>query len=408
MNNVLSYMTFIPVAGAAIVLALPNNAKLIRWVSALATVPPLLMAIWLFKNFDRAVPGFQFVEDYTWIPAYNISYTMGVDGLSISMILLTALLSFLCIFASFGIEKAVKGYFALFLLLDAGMMGVFCALDFFLFYVFWEVMLLPMYFLIGIWGGPRREYAAIKFFLYTLFGSVLMLLAILALYFSTDPHTFDMRIMMAQANKYSTQVIPMWPFSGLRWGSQHVIWMALFIGFAIKIPAFPFHTWLPDAHVEAPTAISVILAGVLLKMGTYGILRINFGILPTASVWAGFAMATFGTINILYGAFCAFAQKDLKKLVAYSSVSHMGYCLVGMAAFTQTGFNGALMQMFNHGTITSMLFILVGVIYDRAHTREIDKFGGMATQMPKYAAFFGFAFMASLGLPGLSGFIGEV
>jgi len=223
MNNVLTYMTFIPVAGAAIVLALPNNAKLIRWVSAVATVPPLLMAIWLFKNFDRAVPGFQFVEDYTWIPAYNISYTMGVDGLSISMILLTALLSFLCIFASFGIEKAVKGYFALFLLLDAGMMGVFCALDFFLFYVFWEVMLLPMYFLIGIWGGPRREYAAIKFFLYTLFGSVLMLLAILALYFSTDPHTFDMRIMMAQANKYSTQVIPMWPFSGLRWGFQHVI-----------------------------------------------------------------------------------------------------------------------------------------------------------------------------------------
>jgi NADH-quinone oxidoreductase subunit M len=187
-----------------------------------------------------------------------------------------------------------------------------------------------------------------------------------------------------------------------------VIWIALFIGFAIKIPMFPFHTWLPDAHVEAPTAISVILAGVLLKMGTYGILRINFAILPTATQWAGMAMAVFGTINILYGAFCAFAQKDLKKLVAYSSVSHMGYCLVGMAAFTQTGFNGAVMQMFNHGTITSMLFILVGVIYDRAHTRDINKFGGMATQMPKYAAFFGFAFMASLGLPGLSGFIGEV
>jgi len=209
MDNVLTYMTFIPLAGAALVLALPNNAKLIRWVSAAATVPPLLMAIWLFSKFDRTEAGFQFREKYEWIPAYNISYYMGVDGLSISMVLLTALLCFLCIFASFGIEKAVKGYFALFLMLDAGMMGVFCALDFFLFYIFWEVMLLPMYFLIGIWGGPRREYAAIKFFLYTLFGSVLMLIAILALYFGSDPHTFDMTVLMAQGNKFSTQMLPM-------------------------------------------------------------------------------------------------------------------------------------------------------------------------------------------------------
>src|SRR5581483_2215890 len=215
MDNVLTYMTFIPVAGAAVVLALPNNAKLIRWVSAAATLPPLLMAIWLFKNFDRAKPGFQFIEVYCWIPSFNISYTMGVDGLIISMILLTALLRFNCIFASFGIEKAVKGYFALFLLLDAGMMGVFCALDFFLFYVFWEVMQLPMYFLIGIWGGPRCEYAAIKFFLYTLFGSVLMLLAILALYFTTNPHTFDMRIMIKQGASYSTTPLGIWPFDSL-------------------------------------------------------------------------------------------------------------------------------------------------------------------------------------------------
>src|SRR6185437_5753536 len=380
MNNVLTYMTFIPVAGAAIVLALPNNAKLIRWVSAVATVPPLLMAIWLFKNFDRAVPGFQFVEDYTWIPAYNISYTMGVDGLSISMILLTALLSFICIFASFGIEKAVKGYFALFLLLDAGMMGVFCALDFFLFYVFWEVMLLPMYFLIGIWGGPRREYAAIKFFLYTLFGSVLMLLAILALYFTTNPHTFDMRVMMA-----------------------------LFIGFAIKIPAFPFHTWLPDAHVEAPTAISVILAGVLLKMGTYGILRVNFPILPAATHdLAWLFLGVVGTVNIVYGAMCAMAQTDYKKLIAYSSISHMGYVMLGLASFTAIGINGAVLQMFNHGTITAMLFILVGVVYDRAHHREINGFGGLAQQMPLYTGITGFAFFAALGLPGLSAFISEV
>src|SRR5689334_8496726 len=314
MENVLTYMTFIPVAGAAIVLALPNNAKLIRWVSAAATLPPLLMAVWLFKNFDRAKAGFQFIEDYTWIPSYNISYTMGVDGLSISMVLLTALLSFLCIFASFGIEKAVKGYFALFLLLDTGMVGVFIALDFFLFYVFWEVMLLPMYFLIGIWGGPRREYAAIKFFLYTLFGSVLMLLAILALYFTSEPHTFDMTQLIAQSANFSTKLIGVWPFDSqhLRWGFQHIVWMALFIGFAIKIPAFPFHTWLPDAHVEAPTAISVILAGVLLKMGTYGILRINYPMLLQAT--ADLALVFLGALgawNIIYGALCAMAQKDL-------------------------------------------------------------------------------------------------
>src|SRR5574341_1840025 len=224
MENVLTYMTFIPVAGAVLVLLLPSdNFKLIRWVSAAATVPPLLMAVWLFNHFDRTNAGFQFIEKYQWIPAYNISYYMGVDGLSISMVLLTALLCFLCIFASWGIDKAVKGYFALFLMLDAGMMGVFCALDFFLFYVFWEVMLLPMYFLIGIWGGPRREYAAIKFFLYTLLGSILMLLAILALYFTVAPYTFDMRILMSQAGTYSTQVLPIWPFHLWGWGFQHVI-----------------------------------------------------------------------------------------------------------------------------------------------------------------------------------------
>ncbi len=409
MENVLTYMTFIPLAGAVIVLALPNNANLIRWFSAAVTTPPLLMAIWLFVNFDRGQAGFQFMEKYQWIPAYNISYFMGVDGLSISMVLLTALLSFICIFASFGIDKAVKGYFSLFLMLDAGMMGVFCALDFFLFYIFWEVMLLPMYFLIGIWGGPRREYAAIKFFLYTLFGSVLMLLAILALYFSSEPHTFDMTVLMAQADKYGTQPLAMWPCNLWGWGFQHVVWMALFIGFAIKIPAFPFHTWLPDAHVEAPTAISVILAGVLLKMGTYGILRINFPMLPVATADLAFwFLGALGAWNIIYGALCAMAQKDLKKLVAYSSVSHMGYVMLGMASFTTQGINGAVLQMFNHGTITGMLFLLVGVVYDRAHHRDIDGFGGMAAIMPVYTGVTALAFFASMGLPGLSGFISEV
>jgi NADH-quinone oxidoreductase subunit M len=266
-----------------------------------------------------------------------------------------------------------------------------------------------MYFLIGIWGGPRREYAAIKFFLYTLFGSVLMLLAILALYFNTEPNTFDMTVMMSQGNRFGTEPVAMWPFNQWGWGFQHVVWMALFIGFAIKIPAFPFHTWLPDAHVEAPTAISVILAGVLLKMGTYGILRTNFPMLPAATADLSFwFLGALGAWNIIYGAFCAMAQKDLKKLVAYSSVSHMGYVMLGMASFTTQGINGAVLQMFNHGTITGMLFLLVGVIYDRAHHRDIEGFGGLAAIMPLYTGVTALAFFASMGLPGLSGFISEV
>jgi NADH-quinone oxidoreductase subunit M len=250
-----------------------------------------------------------------------------------------------------------------------------------------------MYFLIGIWGGPRREYAAIKFFLYTLLGSVLLLLGILALYFYNGAHTFDMTVL--------------WQNNGYARYFQNLVWFAFFIGFAIKVPVFPFHTWLPDAHVEAPTAISVILAGVLLKMGTYGMMRINFPILPEATRHFALFLAVMGVINILYGALCAMAQKDLKKLVAYSSVSHMGYCLLGMAAITVAGMNGALLQMFNHGTTTAMLFLLVGVIYDRAHHREINGFGGLAVQMPIYTGIVALAFFASLGLPGLSGFISE-
>ncbi len=397
MDHILTYMTFIPIAGALIVLCLPSNKPdWIRWGAAAATVPPLLMAIWLFVNFDRTKAGFQFVEKAAWIPSFNIEYFVGVDGISITMVLLTALLSFLCMFASFGIEKAVKGYFALFLLLDAAMMGVFVSLDFFLFYIFWELMLLPMYFLIGIWGGPRREYAAIKFFLYTLAGSVLMLLALLALYFHQTPHTFDMTKLMEAHTTYSHNF-------------QVIVWLALFIGFAIKIPAFPFHTWLPDAHVEAPTAISVILAGVLLKMGTYGILRINFGMLPEATAQLSYyCLGALGAFNIVYGALCAMAQKDLKKLVAYSSISHMGYVMLGMAAFTPQGIQGAVLQMFNHGTVTAMLFLLVGVIYDRAHHRDIEGFGGLASIMPVYTGMTALAFFAALGLPGLSAFISEV
>src|SRR5436190_1739601 len=409
MEHLLTWMIFFPLIGAAAILLLPDDRHdLIRWVATLATVPGLFLACVLWRQFEPE-SGFQFVQRTPWIASYNIEYFVGVDGLSITMVLLTALLSTICMIASFGIEKAVKGYFALFLLLETGMMGTFVSLDFFLFYVFWEVMLLPMYFLIGIWGGPRREYAAIKFFLYTLFGSVLMLLALLALYFNSEPHTFDMTVMIAQANKYGTQPLPFWPFDQLGWGFQHLVWMALFIGFAIKIPAFPFHTWLPDAHVEAPTAISVILAGVLLKMGTYGILRINYPMLPVATAdLAYWFLGALGAWNIIYGALCAMAQTDLKKLVAYSSVSHMGYVMLGMASFTTQGINGAVLQMFNHGTITGMLFLLVGVVYDRAHHRDIDGFGGLAAIMPVYTGVTALAFFASMGLPGLSGFISEV
>lgn len=396
-TNVLTWMIFLPLIGAIVVLCLPRNAaNLIRGTATFFTIPPLVMAVWLYQHFDRTTNEMQFVTKIPWIPSFNIQYFIGVDGISITMVLLTALLSFICIIASFGIEKAMKAYFALFLVLDAAMMGVFCALDFFLFFVFWEVMLLPMYFLIGIWGGPRREYAAIKFFLYTMVGSVLMLVAMLALYFYAEPHTFDLLELASRSSSYST-------------GFQRLAWVALFIGFAIKIPAFPFHTWLPDAHVEAPTAISVILAGVLLKMGTYGILRINYPILPAATLdFAFYLLIALGTWNIVYGALCAMAQTDFKKLIAYSSISHMGYVMFGMATMTSEGINGAVLQMFNHGTVTAMLFLLVGVIYDRAHHREINGFGGLAGIMPFYTGWTALAFFAAMGLPGLSAFISEV
>lgn len=408
LSNVLSWIVFLPIIGAVVVMLVPRHAKqatMIRGISVIATGLQLLLAVFIFMKFDRNTATMQMVEQAKWIPSYNIEYFVGIDGLSVSMVLLTALLSFICIFASFGIEKAVKAYFALFLLLDAGMMGVFCALDFFLFYVFWEVMLLPMYFLIGVWGGPRREYAAIKFFLYTLFGSVLMLVAMLVFYFNVkDPvtggHTFNMLHMMDQTLH-----------QGLlsQFNVRLLVFVALYIGFAIKIPAFPFHTWLPDAHVEAPTPISVILAGVLLKMGIYGLLRISYPVLPDAMRYKPFAygFTIIAVINIVYGALCAMAQKDLKKMVAYSSIGHMGVVMLGMVGLTPLGMNGAVMQMFNHGTVSAMLFLLVGVIYDRAHHRDVDGFGGLAQRMPIYTGIVTVAFFANLGLPGLSSFISE-
>ncbi len=413
---ILTLITFLPIVGVLFILVVPKeNKNFVRIIAAIATGLQLIVAIWIFMNFDRSTTEIQFTEQYKWIPSFNIDYFMGIDGLSVPMVLLTAFLSFICIFASWGINKGVKGYFSMFLLLDTGMMGVFCSMDFFLFYIFWEVMLLPMYFLIGVWGSPSRKdpdgmvrggpYAAIKFFLYTLFGSVFMLLAMLVFYFNvSDPvtggHTFNMLHIMNQANHGGVLN---------NFNIRLILYGALFIGFAIKVPVFPFHTWLPDAHVEAPTAVSVILAGVLLKMGTYGMLRISFPMLPDAMKFEYFAygLAILGLVNIIYGAFCAMAQKDLKKLVAYSSISHMGIVLLGMSGLTSLGMNGAVMQMFNHGTGTAMLFLLVGVIYDRAHHRDIDGFGGLAVRMPIYAAVMSLAFFAGLGLPGLSSFISE-
>ncbi|HOW28684.1 MAG TPA: NADH-quinone oxidoreductase subunit M [Elusimicrobiota bacterium] len=397
--GILSAIVFVPLAGALAVLVVPEKKRnVIQAISVMASLVSLALSVWLLARFDVSVAGVQFAEKTGWIPLFNVHYFLGVDGLSILLVALTTLLSFLAVVASLHIELRIREYFFWFLLLETGMLGVFLSLDFFLFYVFWEVMLVPMYFLVGIWGGPKKEYAAIKFFLYTLFGSVFILLGMLGLYFASDPHTFDMIELAGQASRFA-------------FGFQIAAFLAFYLGFAIKIPAFPFHTWLPLAHVEAPTAVSVLLAGVLLKMGVYGLLRISYPILPQATRWFLFPLLIIAVINIVYGAFCAMAQKDMKRMVAYSSINHMGYCLLGMVAVAGSnaaaGLSGAVFQMVTHGLITGSLFLLVGVIYDRAHTRNIDDFGGLGSRLPVFTALMTVQAMASLGLPGLAGFISE-
>ncbi|MFT5051148.1 MAG: NADH-quinone oxidoreductase subunit M [Chlamydiales bacterium] len=401
-THILSWITFTPFIAMWVVMFLPKqNMSLIRGVTLVGTFIPLVLATQVyFGSFDKAATGYQLVEKADWIVGIKAQYFMGIDGLSLPLVWLTTLLLFLAVPASQTVPRVSKAYYVLLLLLEVGIVGVFVSLDYFLFYVFWEIMLLPMYFLIGIWGGPRREYAAIKFFLYTLAGSVLMLVAVIAL--RLDQGTFSIP-ELAEAGRAGLLAGP--SLLGMKF-TTWVFWF-LFVAFAIKIPAFPFHTWLPDAHVQAPTPISVILAGILLKLGGYGLIRACFPIVPDALHEFAYTLGVIGVISIVYGAYVALGQSDFKRMVAYSSVSHMGFVLLGMAALTEWGMNGAALQMFNHGTSSAACFLVVGIIYDRAHHRDLNAFGGIGQVMPRYWALSTVAFFASLGLPGLAGFVSE-
>jgi NADH-quinone oxidoreductase subunit M len=402
-SQILTIITFTPAVGALLILFYNRgHVRSIRGLALIVTILSFLFSLHLIAHFESSSPDFQFRINVPWIPSLGIDYSMGVDGISLFLILLTTVLTPLAILASWSITERVKEYFVFMLLLETGMIGVFVSLDLFLFYVFWEIMLVPMYFLIGVWGGERRIYAAMKFVLYTMAGSVLMLVAILALYFlhgnATGTFTFSYPEIQSALAAGRLVLVP---------AAEFWLFLAFFLAFAIKVPLFPFHTWLPDAHVEAPTAGSVLLAGVLLKMGTYGLVRFSLPLFPHISNLFAPLISGLAIIGIIYGALVAMVQPDLKKLVAYSSVSHLGFIVLGIFSFTVQGLEGAIYQMLNHGVTTGALFLLVGVIYDRRHTRLIEEFGGLANRMPVYAAFFLITTLSSIGLPGLNGFVGE-
>jgi NADH-quinone oxidoreductase subunit M len=394
----LSWLIFFPLLGAGILVMLPREAdRLIRRWATTVAIAELLFSLPLWWRLVPGAPAFQFVEDRAWFPALGARYHLGVDGISSLLVLLTTVTTLLAIVSSYtAVSKRTRDYYALLLALETGMLGTFLSLDLLLFYVFWEAMLIPMYLLIGVWGGQRRIYAAVKFFLYTMAGSVLMLVAILWLYFHhrevTGIATFDLeafyRLPLTAAN-------------------QTWLFLAFAVAFAIKVPMFPFHTWLPDAHVEAPTAGSVILAAVLLKMGTYGFLRFAIPLFPTASAFFTPWIVGLALVGIVYGALVAMVQPDLKKLVAYSSVSHLGFSMLGLYAMNAQGFAGSMLQMINHGISTGALFLLVGVIYERRHTRMISDFGGLWKPLPVFASVFLIVMLSSIGLPGTNGFVGE-
>jgi NADH-quinone oxidoreductase subunit M len=406
---ILSLITFLPLVGAILLLLIGREQ--IRGLRNLAFVTSLItfvVSLPLVFSYDQTTAAVQFVERASWIPSLGVTYFFGLDGISLWLVMLTTFLSPIAILCSFeAIKHRAKEYYIFMLVLETGMLGVFLALDFFLFYVFWEVMLVPMYFLIGVWGSDRRLYSAIKFFLYTLFGSVVMLLGILAIYFyagaQTGKYTFDVLELMRVAYPHA----PVINILGVSLSFQDLVWLSFALSFAIKVPMFPFHTWLPDAHTDAPTAGSVILAGVLLKMGTYGFLRFNLPMFPEASQHFVPLVFVLSIVAIVYGAMVCMVQPDMKRLIAYSSVSHMGFVMLGMFAFNDQGVQGSLLQMINHGLSTGGLFLVVGLIYDRRHTRLISELGGLSKQMPIYAALFAIIMFSSMGLPGLNGFIGE-
>lgn len=388
----LSLIIFLPLAGVPLLMLFRSDTA-VRWTALGITVADFLLATWLVLAFDASTHVMQFRESVDWVPTLGISYAVGVDGISVLFVFLTTLLGWICILASWkAINTRVKTFMINLLVMQALMLGVFCALDLFMFYVFWEAMLVPMYLIIGVWGGKDRVYAAFKFFLYTLAGSLLFLVGIVVLYFEGG-RTFDILTLMGQD----------YPFIVQAW-----VFLAFLVAFAVKVPMVPFHTWLPDAHVQAPTAGSIILAGVLLKMGAYGFLRFSLPMLPEASQYFAPLVLVLSAIAIVYGGFLALAQEDLKKLIAYSSVSHMGFVTLGLFTFNANGLKGAVLQMFNHGITTGALFLFVGLIYERTHTRQIADYGGLMKIVPIYTLFLGLFSLASMAVPGTNGFVGEL